>query len=252
MDHSVAEQDETLIFETDTELGHYQVVDMVYDGRPARVLFSGQRYAAQSGIAHDDRPELLFDYNQRFIELAEAVCPKRVLLIGGGAYTLPMALMKRFPGSRLDVVELDSGLQAIAMKYFDFQPAPGLTVITGDGKTYLETTTRAYDLILIDAFKHDIIPKELATSSTVAIMAKRLRSGGVVGVNVISAYYGKNAERLKQLYGVYAQHFTSVSVVPASGSTQISYWMPQNFILIAQLDSNTPFELRYATLEPPV
>src|ERR1700752_3186245 len=84
----------TVRFEGETPYGHYTVVDTTYSNRPARVLYSGREFrTAQSGIALDDQDEMLFDYNQRFLELARGLEPKRALLIGGGAFTLPKRLL---------------------------------------------------------------------------------------------------------------------------------------------------------------
>src|SRR6476469_4412698 len=98
--------DEGILVEGDTQHGHYVVADTIYSGRPARVLYSGNHQAAQSGVAKDDNPDLLFDYNQRFIELVRGLLPKKILLIGGGALSLPKALLEEFPEVSLDVVEL--------------------------------------------------------------------------------------------------------------------------------------------------
>ena len=58
-----------VLFEGDSAYAHYRIADVSYMGRPARLLYGGTHEAAQSGLALDDRPELLFDYNQRLLEL---------------------------------------------------------------------------------------------------------------------------------------------------------------------------------------
>src|SRR3954469_25939647 len=108
-----------VVWEGDTAYGHYQVVDAPYDGRPARVLYSGDHQAAQSGVATDGQPDLLFDYNQRLFEIARGVQPKTVLLIGGGVGTLPTALLAALPDVQVDMVEPDDGLTKLAYQYFD-------------------------------------------------------------------------------------------------------------------------------------
>ena len=119
---------DTILFDGDTAFEHYQVIDTIYEGRPARVLYSGRRGTAQSGIATDGKPELLFDYNQRFTELLESIPAKHVLLIGGGAYTLPRAIVQQFPDLQIDVVELDPGLKAIAERFFGLQASDRLRI----------------------------------------------------------------------------------------------------------------------------
>ena len=57
-------------------------------------------------MAVDDNPLLLFDYNQRLFELVTNLRPKSLLLIGGGAYTLPSALLAALPKLEITVVEV--------------------------------------------------------------------------------------------------------------------------------------------------
>src|SRR4051812_8954262 len=129
-------QDQVL-YETDTEYGHYQVVDSYYLGRPARVLYSGEYGAAQSGVARDNKDDLLFDYNARFRDLVRGCKPRTLLIVGGGAFTLPAALAREFPALEQDVVELDGGLLDIARRFFNFQPTENVRVHIGDGRKYL-------------------------------------------------------------------------------------------------------------------
>jgi protein-L-isoaspartate O-methyltransferase len=243
-------RDETLVYETDTPLMHYQVVDMVYEGRQARVLFSGQREAAQSGLARDGQPELLFDYNQRFLELATSLQPKRVLLIGGGVYTLPRALLEALPSVQIDVVELDPGLDELARRFFDWQPDERVTITHADGRTFLNNSPAHYDLILIDAFSNMSIPKSLLTKQAVQQLKSHLTPNGVVGINLISAYYGRGAELIRRQYATYSAIFNHVEIFPADRSL-LSFWLSQNFILIAQAGKKHPLNLRFEPLSPP-
>src|SRR6185312_7645761 len=186
-----------VLFEGGGELGHYQVVDCIYGGRPARVLYSGNRLAAQSGMARDGKSELLFDYNQRFLELIRGLIPKRLLLIGGGAFTLPKVLMDEFPRMSIDVVEPDAKLPDIAQAYFDFKPNKRMHMYHDDGRNFLTNSAAAYDVIVIDAFENTEVPLSLQTAEAVRSLRQHLRPGGVVAINVIAAYSGERSRVLR-------------------------------------------------------
>lgn len=237
---------EQVIHSFDSDYGHYQVVDLVYGGRPARVLFSGNQEAAQSGIATDDNSELLFDYNERFLELALELQPQRILLIGGGVYTLPMALLKDLPDTYIDVVELDKALLPVAQEYFGLTPSERLEVFHDHGRAYLHSTTKTYDLIILDAFNHTEIPVELASVEATQAIRKILNPGGVVAINIISSYYGRHNTITRNLWAAYKQCFKHLSLAPASNDQ--SLWLPLNLVLQASDTEPSLAELRYERL----
>jgi predicted O-methyltransferase YrrM len=248
--YTIAMTDATnVLYEFDTDYGHYQVVDMVYDGRPARVLFSGERRAAQSGIATDTNDDLLFDYNQRMFELVTGLAPKRLLLIGGGMYTLPTALLAELSDITIDVVELDAALEPVARQYFGLGSDERLTIIHDDGLAFIATNDRQYDMILIDAYTHDLAEPSLGSAEAVAHITRALAPNGVVVSNVIASYFGKRSQALRRLMGYYyEQQYGDVSLFPATQS--LSLWLPQNLILTAQRNAETNLDqyLRYQRL----
>jgi spermidine synthase len=220
-----------VLYDGETELAHYIVADTVYNGRPARVLYSATRSAAQSGIATDNNPQLLFDYNQRILEIARGQQPKRILLIGGGAFTLPIALLAELSDTHITVVELDGDLPAIAQRFFGLQPDPRLAIVHGSGEWFIANTREQFDLIIIDAFMDAVIPQALRTIQVATYVRRALSFDGVVAINVIAAYYGRRGNVLHELYDTYRELFSGTDIFVAGRS--LSLWIPQNFLLVA-------------------
>ncbi|HEY4160551.1 MAG TPA: fused MFS/spermidine synthase [Candidatus Saccharimonadales bacterium] len=240
-----------ILWEGDTPYGHYQVVDETYDGRPARLLYSGDRRAAQSGVAQDDKPDLLFDYNQRLFELAISLVPKRILLIGGGVFTLPAALLPALPHTLIDVVEPDSGLPELAGRFFGLPDSDRLRIFTADGRSYLREHAERYDLIIIDAYSHTIIPREIKTLQAFRAYRDHLEAKGVLAMNVISGYHGSAVRTLHEVYAAAVHTFERTDIFLASRG--YSLWLPQNFILVAQKvqDFEPGAYLRHKSVKPP-
>ena len=238
---------DSIVFDGDTSLEHYQVIDTTYEGRLARVLYSGQRHTAQSGIAQDGQPDLLFDYNQRFVELLGSVPAQKLLLIGGGAFTLPMALLAGFPELHIDAVEIDGGLQAIAERYFGLKPNERLRIITADGREYLEQNAAPYDVVIIDAFSNANIPETLRSEEAVRQVHRNLTADGVVAMNIIAPYYGPNNTVIREQLQLYSNYFEKVETYPA-GRALFSLWLPQNLVLVAQKGKKHKLQLRYGKL----
>lgn len=220
-----------IIAEFDTAHGHYQVVDMVYEGRPARVLFSGQQVAAQSGIATDGKPDLLFDYNQRLFEAVTGINPQTVLIIGGGMYTLPIALLNALPQCQIDVVELDAELDDVAERFFDLQPDPRLTIVHADGLQFLQDTSKQYDCIVLDAYTHSAAEPTLYSEQAVKLMKAHLHPEGWILANVIAAYYGRRADVVHDLVAQFENYNLKIMMYVASEG--LSLWLPQNLVLAA-------------------
>ncbi len=240
-----------ILWEGDTPYSHYQVVDELYDGRPARVLYSGDGYAAQSGVAQDDNADLLFDYNQRLYELAVGLIPERILLIGGGVFTLPTVLLQVLPHTHIDVVEVDPGLPELARRFFNLPDSDRLRIFTTDGRSYLREHGMRYDLILIDAYSHTAIPRELKTLQAFQAYLSHLEVMGVLAMNVISGYHGSAVRTLREVYTAAMRSFNTVDIFLASHG--YSLWLPQNFILTAQKGRDVDLRpyLRYGSVKPP-
>lgn len=240
-----------IIWEGNTGMGYYQVVDTLYDGRPARVLYSGERQAAQSGLAKDSNPDLLFDYNQRMFELVTSLVPRTLLLIGGAVGTLPKALLEALPDIRIDMVEPDAGLTEIGYKFFDLPVDDRLQIFHTDGRSFLNEHATRYDMVLVDAFVHTTIPTDLKTLDAFRAYGKHLNRRGILTVNVISGYYGPGARVLREMCAAAFTAFDTVDVFLAS--RDYSLWLPQNFILTAQKGGDLPLKdyMRYEAVKPP-
>lgn len=228
-----------------TKFSHYLIEDEIYNGRPARVLYGGNRLVAQSGMARDDKAELLFDYNQRFREIVRGVKPKRLLQLGGGAFTLPTALMKEHKDLKLDVVEIDSELPDISREYFGLRPSRHLTIYVKDGNQYVAETEHVYDMIIMDVFEDAAIPETFRTAAFVRNLRMHSAQRGVVAVNVIASLQGASSNVLRTLYLRLQEVFPKVQIFPAA--RDYSLWMSQNYVLVAHDGSwdLAPFMLRH-------
>ncbi|HVV66875.1 MAG TPA: fused MFS/spermidine synthase [Candidatus Saccharimonadales bacterium] len=239
---------DAVLFDGNTDLNHFQVVDTTYNGRPARVLYSGNKMAAQSGIAFDNKPELLFDYNERLMEFIRGARPKSILVLGGGGFTLPTAARKAFPELSIDVVELDPGLVGIAQQYFSFQPDQNLRVYVQDGLSFIKTSTQTYDLVVVDVFHDAVMPPNFQTPQVVKDLKQRTGAHGVLAINAIGALRGERSQILRRLVDMLQAEYSKVAIFP--GEYGLSPWMVQNFVIMAQ-DGRTDVAsyLRYPPVE---
>lgn len=107
--------------------------------------------------------------------------------IGGGAYTLPRALLSRRPGSRIAVAEIDPAVTEAAMKHLFLKPHENLRIHHADARTVLrdEDMFFSFDVIVGDAF-HDIAPPtHLLTLEFQQLVERRLDPQGMYVLNII-------------------------------------------------------------------
>ncbi|HET9098383.1 MAG TPA: fused MFS/spermidine synthase [Candidatus Saccharimonadales bacterium] len=218
-------------YECDTPFNHYVIEDLVYNGRPARVLYSGDKIAALSGIATDGKPEFLFDYNQTFFELIAGIKPANLLLLGGGAFTFPVAVNKQMPSVFMDIVEIDPKLLELGKRYFGFKTGPQVNVHIGDGLEYIEKTRNLYDCVIVDVFDDVNIPPSFQTDRFALNLRKHTAVDGLVAINVISSLRGLRSQSIRRVYDFLKEHFEVVEIFPATEG--MSSWIPQNYVLVA-------------------
>ena len=221
----------TVIYQLKNEFGNFSVEELDYEGRPARVLFSGPLHAAQSGIPLDDNPRLLFDYNRRLLELAIDLSPKKILILGGGTLTLPTAILNSLPVSEITVVEINKDLINIAEKYFDYKPDKRLIVVIGDAFKFVKTNKEEFDLIITDIYNNFTIPQPFRGTLFARELSHLLKNKGTVVTNCISGISGVQAKPLKELVRSYSSAIGAVKVVQASNNN--IDWFPQNLIVMA-------------------
>ena len=219
-----------ILFEGDSQYGNYRVVDTFYNDRLARVLY-GSDDTPQSGLATDDDPELLFNYNQRFLEIAQSLMPTSVLVIGGGAMTLPTALSRQLVDVKIDVVEIDPLLPDLARQFFGLDDELPINIIIEDGRKYIEQCQSKYDLIFVDVFHGNEIVEDLLSAPSAGLYASCLSDGGSVIVNFISKYHTSRPALTHQLVDNFGQVFESIDIYPADHHE--SRRSEQNLILVA-------------------
>ena len=211
---------------------------LVYTGREGdaarltREMVTGP-HGRQSAMYLDDPTELALPYT-RFYRLAEYFQPAMLdmLVIGGGGYSFPKFALARYPEVRVDVVEIDPGITALARSHFGLEEHPRLRVIEADGRTFLNQPDRRYDVILLDAFNsHYSIPFHLVTIEAVRQLRERLTPSGVVLVNILASPEGGASQFYKALFATFRAVFPEVRTYAVHNPEDASQW--QNLMLVA-------------------
>lgn len=115
-------------------------------------------------------------------DLARAYAPRTddVLCIGMGVGIVPMDFAR--DGAKVDVVEINPAVVPVAEKFFNFDRAR-VNLHIGDGRYFVNRSTKRYDAVILDAFLGDSCPSHLMTRENFAAIRRILKPDGVLVVN---------------------------------------------------------------------
>lgn len=194
------------IVSIDTPSAHYQVRDFVFNGRPVTGLTTGPT-GIQSATYSDGSNELVFWYTREIARLALEQQPKRVLILGGGAFTLPQYLAEKLLASRIDVVEIDPELRTISERYFHYKNPANVRHVFHDARTFVNQTRQTYDLVVVDVYGDTSIPFSLLTQEYTAALERIIAPNGRVLTNIIAGLNGPCLELFEAIHAAYRKEF---------------------------------------------
>lgn len=204
----------TVVFEEGTSSDRVRVMERS-DG--LRELYMGEGRVRQSAV-YPGRPLHLELPYTRVATLSLALVPPggRILYVGLGGGALPMHARQLLPELRIDVVEIDPRIVEVARDHFGFVEDPRTTVHVADGRAFIEAAPVAsWDVVLLDAFADDAIPRELATRQFLEEVRRVLARGGAVVANVPSGN-----PLADDMLATYAAVFPGVARVQVPGRQQ--------------------------------
>lgn len=166
----------------------------------------------QSHVDLEDPEWLGFEYVRRIGHAIDLVRPAgepiTAVHLGGGALTLPRYVIATRPGSRQQVIELESDLVDLVREHLPLPRGAQLRVRHGDAREVLAKLpgglTGAVDVVVVDIFSGSRTPAHVTSAEFHGLIAPRLAPGGIVVVNVADgaglAFARSQAATLSHVY----------------------------------------------------
>ena len=104
-------------------------------------------------------------------------------IIGLGGGTIAYTITNSYGSIPIDGVEIDPEIVKMGQQYFAMNEK-NLAVHVQDGRYFLATTNKQYDMIAIDAYQQPYIPFQLTTREFFQLARNHLTPKGVVAINV--------------------------------------------------------------------
>jgi MFS family permease len=120
------------------------------------------------------------------------------LFLGGGAYCFQRHMQYAYPGTAVDVAEIDPSVTKANFKATGLPENTSIKTYWGDARQFvdLHQDTKKYDLVFGDAFNDFSVPWHLTTREFNEKINKMLTPSGVYMINIIDVYESdKEAEK---------------------------------------------------------
>ena len=114
----------------------------------------------------------------------------KTLFLGGGAYCFQRHMQFAYPGTEVDVAEIDPNVTRANFMATGLPRDTTIKTYWGDARQFvdLHQDTKKYDLIFGDAFNDFSVPWHLTTLEFNEKLKKMLTPNGVYMINIIDAY----------------------------------------------------------------
>jgi len=186
------------------------------DERGYRILRFEAGGALQSVVKPGDPDHLELAYVRAMpVAFVHVVEPRNVLVVGLGGGSIPSFVHKRFPRTKVDVVDIDPGVVAVARSHFGFVEDERMRAHVEDGRRFIERAVGRYDVIFLDGFGTDSVPRHLTTREFHQSVKRALTSEGVVVGNVWARESNRQYDSMVKTYRVV---YDEVAVVEVEGT----------------------------------
>ena len=135
--------------------------------------------------------------------------------------------------ANIDGVEIDSKIVSLARKYFDLPE--NVNVHINDGRAYMNSNKKKYDIIMVDAYQDITIPFQMSSIEFFRLVEKSLNPGGIMVVNM-NMYTNNEGGINDYLSGTIKNVFNNVYT--CKSNTNIELFACNDFDLKEELYNN--------------
>lgn len=201
------------------EASLYQTVLVTERGATVCLQFEAQADVRNQSCVDRRRPRrMVLPYTRMLLgSLLLIPDPETILVIGLGGGVLPKAFAGLLPDARIDVVEIDPVVVAVAERFFGFGETERVRVFVSDARVFTRRARgreRRYDLVVLDAFGSEYIPEHLMTVEYFRETRELLTKRGVVAANTFqdSGLRDHESETWFQAFGPFIDFTRDVSL----------------------------------------
>ena len=231
------QSDPSIIYEDESEYCYISVRQL--STSPDRREFV-QDKLKHSEIIMGDINNLQYPYTHIYAAITRGLSINKdklaVMVVGGGGYVYPRYIEKNWPGSRVDVAEIDPGVTKAATQAFGLERNTTINTFTMDARNYVDELlkkiqkadkTPRYDFIYEDAINDYSVPYQLVTKEFNDKIYKILKDDGAYMLNLIDIF--DSGQFLGAIINTVQQTFPNVYVLSKDAPRN----MRNTFVIVA-------------------
>ena len=229
------QREASTIYSADGVYEKIVIRDIEYRGRATRLLLQDRNI--NSGM-YLDNGRMAFDYT-RYFDLHRLFVPElgRALAIGGGAYSVPKAILRDSPATRVDIAEIEPSLYPLAQRYFGLPESPNISNYVVDGRRFLTESENFYDLIFLDVYHaFASMPMQFTSQEFFQLAHDKLNRNGVLITNYFGSLAPSTRPLIESIYKTMQTTFTRVYLIATKNPLGEEL---QNFIFIGHRQENS-------------
>lgn len=233
--NSFAFWEDNLVYEGESVYNYLQVKE---DEKKV-ILSTNVLFGVQSVMTKDGSlTGMYYDYALAAPLMADAMEKEqlKILILGNGTGTFATQCRRYFSNTQITGVEIDEKITRLAKDYFRLPE--DVSVITYDGRAFLNASDETYDVIMVDAYQDITIPFQMSSVEFFTLVKNHLNEGGVMAVNM-NMRGTKEGNINQYLADTIASVFGEVYMADVSGSTNRELFASDSGDLIEKLRSNT-------------
>lgn len=135
------------------------------------------------------------------------------LILGFGGGTVAKLISRSFPKAKITGVEIDQEMIKLGKKYFGLEKIKNLKIIQADAVKFIASKPNKFDLIIVDLYLGDKIPKNSESKKFLENLRKLTSSKGVIIFNRL--FYKKHKQQAENFIKKLDNLFSKIKLLRA-------------------------------------
>jgi len=243
----IRQTESSFIFVRDGIYEKIKIFDRQHKGRPTRFLQQDRGLSGAMFLDSEDPKDLAVDYTKYYL-VYKIFKPEigSALVLGGGAYSVPRALLAENPELVVDVCEIEPSLFGLAREYFNLPDSSRLRNYIEDGRRFLHDSEKKYDLIFSDVYYSLFsVPSHFTTQEFFKIAKEKISQNGLFVANLIGDLSKQQPSFIMSEIKTFQTVFPNSYFFAVESPSEISF---QNIIFVGH-NSNKKTDIENLPLE---